>query len=122
MKSIFFELMEQLKTGQDIEFVTILHNNGFTPRKAGANMIVLGDSTIGTIGGGNVEYQSILLARELLKQKKSMVKEFLLSKEDRDQIGMICGGDMLVAFQYLSQQDLSRFESLINYQKQDLEC
>ena len=51
-----------------------------------------------------------------------MVKEFLLSKEDRDQIGMICGGDMLVAFQYLSQQDLSRFESLINYQKQDQEC
>ena len=51
-----------------------------------------------------------------------MVKEFLLSKEDRDQIGMICGGNMLVAFQYLSQQDLSRFESLINYQKQDLEC
>ena len=52
MKSMFFELMEQLKTGQDIEFVTILHSNGSTPRKAGANMIVLGDSTIGTIGGG----------------------------------------------------------------------
>ncbi|CTP83935.1 xanthine dehydrogenase accessory protein xdhc [Xanthomonas translucens pv. poae] len=48
--------------------VTVLATAGSTPREAGTRMLVSSDGSIGTIGGGVLEWRACALARELLAQ------------------------------------------------------
>jgi len=48
--------------------VTVLATAGSTPREAGTRMLVTGDGTLGTIGGGVLEWRASALARALLAQ------------------------------------------------------
>ncbi|WP_369936768.1 xanthine dehydrogenase accessory protein XdhC [Xanthomonas tesorieronis] len=48
--------------------VTVLATAGSTPREAGTRMLVSADGSIGTIGGGVLEWRACALARELLAQ------------------------------------------------------
>lgn len=122
MKNIFLNLINYLEKDNEVMLVTVLHHYGSTPRKAGANMIVLKEQTEGTIGGGSIEYQAILLARKLLEKKQSLVKDYFLTKNERDDIGMICGGKMLVAFCYLTKADLIELNNIKTYLSQNKPC
>lgn len=106
MEAILFQLIEWLQKGKEAVLVMILFSHGSTPRKAGAEMIVNDKETYGTIGGGKVEYHATQLARECLSKRQSMIKDYRLQKDDLDQLGMICGGQMQVAFQYFTKDDL----------------
>ena len=55
----------------------------------------------GTIGGGNVEYEAIQLARELLKTGENALRRFRFVQDDVTSLNMICGGDLTLHFQYL---------------------
>lgn len=69
-------------------------------------MLVLKNGTsYGTIGGGNVEYVSIQHAREVLKQKQSCTRGFALHPDQVADLGMICGGDVVIFFQYISWEN-----------------
>ena len=46
--------------------VTVADVYGSAPREPGATMIVLADTTIGSVGGGALEYRAIAAAREML--------------------------------------------------------
>jgi xanthine dehydrogenase accessory factor len=48
--------------------VTVLATAGSTPREAGTRMLVSADGSIGSIGGGVLEWRACALARELLAQ------------------------------------------------------
>lgn len=103
MKQLFEEMMRLLKAGDDFVLVTVIAGSGSTPRGAGARMIVRQDgSTMGTIGGGAVEYQAGLMALDVRKEKRSFTKGFRLVKGQAADLGMICGGDVVVYFQYVS--------------------
>ena len=66
-------------------------------------MLVKKDGTIkGTVGGGAVEYQAILTAVEAIKHKSSHTKGFTLTRNQVADIGMVCGGNVVVYFQYIS--------------------
>ena len=72
------------------------------------------DGTIrGTIGGGAVEYRAIQIAREGIRKRSSYVKGFTLSKNEVSDIGMICGGDVTVYFQYICPRN-EAFHDLCN--------
>ncbi|MBS5065337.1 MAG: XdhC family protein [Hungatella hathewayi] len=102
MKQILEKVLDLLERGDSVELVTIVAGYGSTPRGAGARMVVTADGeTFGTIGGGAVEYQSGLLAAELLKKKTSCIREYQLTKEQVAGLGMICGGHVVVYFQYV---------------------
>ena len=58
-------------------------------------MLVHKDGVIDTIGGGKVEYQAILDAKEC---KKVMIKEYDLSNAESATLGMVCGGYNKVLF------------------------
>jgi len=91
--------MSQLvKNEESFMLVTVLQHAGSSPGKQGAHMIVLEEETYGTIGGGQVEYQATLYARELLKTQKCEMKIYSLSNEKASSLGMVCGGEMLVYF------------------------
>lgn len=106
MRELFEELLRVLAGGEDAVLVTIIASSGSTPRGAGSRMLVRRDGTTrGTVGGGAVEYQATLTAMESIKKKASHIKGFTLNRNQVADIGMVCGGDVVVYFQYISPDD-----------------
>lgn len=106
MRKLFEVLNEELDAGRDVVMVSVTASSGSTPRGAGARMII-GESgrLYGTIGGGAVEYRSEQRASEVLKTKKSYNQSYMLRKNQVEDLGMICGGDVEVFFQFISASD-----------------
>ena len=102
MKKMFQYLIE----GKEMVLVTVVASSGATPRGAGASMIVSEEGRIwGTIGGGAVEYRSEQMAKQVLKDKNSYGHDFSLTKDDVQNLGMICGGAVQVFFHYIPGND-----------------
>lgn len=119
MRRIIKILKEELLKNRDIIMINIISSAGSVPRGAGAKMLV-GESgrVFGTIGGGALEYAAEQRAIELLKEKKSDIKEFYLRENSVEDLGMVCGGDVEVCMLYLSSEntgliaDLDRIDGL----------
>nr|WP_297780736.1 XdhC/CoxI family protein [Blautia sp.] len=106
MKELLETARKSMEKKQDLVFVTTISSSGSSPRGAGSKMLVLENGTsYGTIGGGNVEYVSIQHAREVLKQKQSCTRGFALHPDQVADLGMICGGDVVIFFQYISWEN-----------------
>ena len=106
MREMFSLIKQNIETGNDVILVSIIGDFGSAPRGAGAHMLVNHSGRIyGTIGGGAVEYQSEKLAAEALQEGRSLIKAFSLDQNQVEDIGMICGGNVLVIFQYISAND-----------------
>ena len=70
---------------------TIVKARGSTPRKEGSKLLVVEDGNFyGTVGGGNLEYEVIEVAKEVLKTQKAQLLDFNLGKE----LKMACGGQV----------------------------
>ena len=103
MDRIFAKLLYMLEKQLDTVLVTIIADQGSAPRGAGSQMLVGAEGRIlGTIGGGAVEGRADALARQLLKERRSGCHLFQLHDAAQENIGMVCGGDVLVQFQYIS--------------------
>lgn len=101
MRKLFKQIREVL-TKEDAVLVTVVASSGSTPRGSGAKMLVTSDGRVyGTIGGGKVEYESEQVALEVLRTKKSHTEHYLLRKNQVQDLGMICGGEVFVYFHYL---------------------
>lgn len=106
MQTIFAKLLYEMEKGRDTVLTTIVWESGSAPRGAGAQMLVNAQGPqAGTVGGGNVENLSILHAQELLKTKRSDIRDYKLHRSDTDDIGMVCGGDVRVLFTYIPAED-----------------
>lgn len=104
--NLFSLILEQTEGGKDAVLVTVTAHAGSIPRSAGARMLVGKSGRLyGTIGGGKVEHQSIALAQELLDQKTSQSKAFILRPNELEDLGMICGGDVETYFQFIRGND-----------------
>lgn len=106
MNTNIAKLLYEMEKGHDTMLVTILSDQGSTPRGVGSQMLV-GEAgrLVGTIGGGAVERRSEELAGSFLAEKKSAIHEFRLHRNETEDIGMVCGGDVVVQFQYISGTD-----------------
>lgn len=106
MKNLFTQLVYLLEKKKDAMIVTIVRSDGSTPRGAGAQMLVSTRGQIGgTIGGGAIEKRSVEMAMEMIPEKRSVLHEFVLQKGAAEDIGMECGGDATVYFQYVDAAD-----------------
>lgn len=116
MQKIFHTIYTELEAGRGAVLCGIVSSHGSAPRSAGAKMLVLENGTaFGTIGGGAVEYHAMQLAGSLLRKKQSRFETYCLSAGETRDIGMICGGDVRVYFQYfnpLCQKTLATLEML----------
>ena len=116
MKKLFSSIYDAVRSGEDVVMVSVTGESGSTPRGAGARMAVWKDGTsAGTIGGGAVEYRATHLAVEALKEKKSYIHGFRLRPNDIADLGMICGGDLEVFFQYIkgTSENAALFKEII---------
>ena len=108
MRNMFRTIKARLQAGEDLVLVTVIASSGATPRGAGARMIVGREGRIcGTIGGGAVEYRSEQIAARVLEEKTSFGHDFTLTKDDVQNLGMICGGAVNVFFHYIPAGDAS---------------
>ena len=106
MKKLFKIMRDRLSAGEDLVLVTVIASSGATPRGAGARMLVgAGGRLCGTIGGGSVEYRSEHIAAERLEKRASLVHDFSLTKDDVQNLGMICGGAVNVYFHFIPAGD-----------------
>jgi xanthine dehydrogenase accessory factor len=60
---------------------------------------------LGTIGGGQLEAQSIKIAMGVFTNQTSIIKEFHLTGKDAASTEMICGGNQEVLIEYLDASD-----------------
>ena len=106
MKKLMMTVSQWLNQGKNVVLATIISDSGSAPRGAGARMAIIDDgSLIGTIGGGAIEYKVQQMAAEALKDKKSRIKSFILSHNEKEDLGMVCGGNVTVYIQYISACD-----------------
>jgi xanthine dehydrogenase accessory factor len=76
--------------------ITVLETRGSAPRDAGTRMWVGAQETRGTIGGGNLEYTALKVAREmLLSGERERRRRLVLG----DTLGQCCGGSVELAFE-----------------------
>jgi len=103
MEKLMSAVSKWLGQGENVILATIIANSGSTPRGAGARMALISDgSMIGTIGGGAVEYRVQQIAMEALENKCSLIKSFVLSPNEKEDLGMVCGGGVVVYIQFIS--------------------
>ena len=81
--------------GELAVLVTVAGIRGSSPREIGAKMIVTSKETIGTIGGGQLEYQATRIAAGMLGDEHATLRSFPLGPE----LGQCCGGVVEILFE-----------------------
>jgi xanthine dehydrogenase accessory factor len=85
--------------GRRFVLLTVVESRGFTPQKPGRHMLVAdGGETAGTIGGGAIEQTCVDEARALLRSDEATR---MLKKQLTTELGMCCGGEMVVHLETL---------------------
>src|SRR5881394_3339101 len=75
--------------------IRVLETRGSAPREAGTRMWVGAGEIRGTIGGGNLEFTALKIAREmLLSGETQRQRRFALG----DALGQCCGGSVTLSF------------------------
>ena len=83
--------------------VLIAEHKGSSPRETGTSMIVTQSLTIGTIGGGALEFSAIKMARSLLKSNGKAFSEKIPLGPN---LGQCCGGAVTLVYERFDQTDL----------------
>jgi xanthine dehydrogenase accessory factor len=89
--------------------VTVTALRGSAPREAGASMLVDAVGTVGTIGGGRLEWHAVTLARELLRDARAApvrIADLILGPE----LGQCCGGRVELWLERLTRNDIQWVE------------
>ena len=112
MREFFRTMVRHLEAGEPVILVSLLASSGSTPRGAGAMMACYPGGSAGTIGGGNVEFTAQNLAKELLASHENALRSYRFTPGDAASLGMVCGGDVTVHFQYLDPADMAAVAAL----------
>jgi xanthine dehydrogenase accessory protein XdhC len=84
--------------------ITVTRAAGSTPREAGATMAVSANAIAGTIGGGQLEFHCIDIAREMLARAEA---GRALDIPLGPQMGQCCGGRVQVALRRATAADIA---------------
>lgn len=87
-------LADLCERGVPCVLLTVMTAKGSTPREAGTKMVVTMDAQFGTIGGGNLEFDAIAQARDLLQNAAhtAEVRDYALGPS----LAQCCGGAVSV--------------------------
>lgn len=104
----WFDALHQCQEqGQAYVLLTVLASAGSTPRGNGTKMVITGEETFDTIGGGHLEFAATKKARELLAGNghaqhgcAQHIEHYPLSSK----LGQCCGGAVNLLFEVMVQQ------------------
>ena len=92
--------------GRPAVLATIISRHGSTPREIGAKMLILPEKhTVGSVGGGIMEYQTILAAQEMLEGRApaQQVVSFSADGKNDDAALAACGGSMELLLRMITE-------------------
>jgi xanthine dehydrogenase accessory factor len=93
--------------------VTVAGVRGSAPREIGAKMIVTDKETIGTIGGGQLEYQCTKIAVEQMRKKGAYSSQRLQRRFPlATNCGQCCGGVVDVMFERVASPSIAWLRAL----------
>ena len=110
MKRLSPILSQALASGETAILVTVARAEGSTPRETGATMLVTSSASHGTIGGGQLEFHAIDVAREMIAEG---TRERRLELPLGPHLGQCCGGRVELLLRPIDRKisaDLSRRE------------
>ncbi|MBZ7984722.1 XdhC family protein [Campylobacter sp. Cr9] len=85
------EVYKRCEKNEKIALITLTKSSGSTPRNAGSMMALFSDGTsVGSIGGGKLEYEVLKEAKECLENNKSKIFNHELTPNG--DLKMQCGG------------------------------
>lgn len=99
MERCFSSLSALVKDGQPCALVTVAGVAGSAPREAGARMIVAPEQLLGTIGGGNLEFEAARIARERLAAPAAVPRRFVELFPLGPMLEQCCGGAVYLHFE-----------------------
>lgn len=106
MKKIFEKIRNVFQKGENVVLCSIVESGGSVPRGIGAKMAVFEDGSIaGTVGGGELEYRCIAMARERIFAKGDFLYDYELNNIQAATEGMVCGGRVKLFMQTLTHDD-----------------
>jgi xanthine dehydrogenase accessory factor len=108
MTALSPHLRAALLVGDPAILVRIAQAEGSTPREAGATMLVTLAATHGTIGGGQLEFHAIDVARDMIAQG---VAETRLDLPLGPHLGQCCGGRVELKLKRAVASDLEALEA-----------
>jgi len=88
---------EWCESGRSVVLATVVATWGSSPRPVGSQLLVDGEGHfLGSVSGGCVETTVIEEAQLVLQDGKSRMLEFSVSNERAWEVGLACGGRILV--------------------------
>ena len=101
--NLFTPLTQRLATEPAV-LVTVVAAHGSVPREVGAWMAVFAQGELGTIGGGQLEWQAMAQSRQALQGLAVLppLQQVALGPS----LGQCCGGAVELSFEAISNQDL----------------
>ncbi len=100
MNRCFSTLHDVIEGGRPCVLVTVAHIAGSAPREPGARMIVTAGGIMGTIGGGNLEYEAIRIARSRLDE--AVATRFVELFPLGSMLQQCCGGAVFLHFEVVT--------------------
>lgn len=72
------------------------------------------NDSVGTVGGGAVEHDAMLLSKKLSDDTVCFNKKYTLNHADAEKLGMVCGGAVDINFVYVnsSEKNIALFEHI----------
>ncbi len=131
MNSLYAEIEKSLSEDKSLVEITIIEQNGSTPRTAGTKMLVLNDGSIrGTIGGGLYEAKAIEFGKNILYNNKalssngSLLSFDLHTKNKPTDMDMICGGDLRLLVEHVlpNKQNIELYKSIVSSESLNKAC
>src|SRR6056297_545606 len=101
MEDIYKKVLELQHSGKNGVLVTVVNKEGEGPVLSGNKMLVYEDgSSIGTVGGGNLEFLAVKKAKEVINSEENVLEKYNLSDSEGEgtKTGMACGGNATLFF------------------------
>jgi xanthine dehydrogenase accessory factor len=95
--SLFHHMARLRQAGRRFAVATVVRTHGSTPQVAGAKL-VLDDAGkfVGTLGGGCVEADAIIAARDVMENGGRSLRAYELTEDLAWNSGLVCGGTMWI--------------------------
>ena len=114
MQSLIHEMAGLILKGDSFTLATVISRTGSAPREVGACMLLRQDgSTHGSVGGGPMEAQALVLAQKVLISGQLEVMVFEFSGKNAADSNAICGGRVEVLLERWDAGD-TQFTEVVN--------
>lgn len=109
------DILERAEAGPSFVRLVVIETQGSAPREVGAAMVVDAEGASGTIGGGQLEFEAIAHARQLLERGRRDPAPWL--RETRvwplgPALGQCCGGTVRLLFEHFGVAEIDHMTGL----------